>query len=151
VAARCARAAEDRKAGFRELAGSDSYRGPAPGTARAWLRVEGKNIEIEVHFVDGNRERTQNAIRTLVQKGVDILIVRATPAAHIAKAMTQTIPIVMQVSDPLATGLVKSLSHPGGNVTGVANSGPDLAGTLPVIRPWKKFGPSPDAGATNLD
>src|SRR5262249_49618128 len=75
--------------------------------------VEGKTIEIEVHFVDGNRERTQNAIRTLVQKGVDILVVRATPAAHIAKAMTQTIPIVMQVSDPLATGLVKSLSHPG--------------------------------------
>src|SRR5262249_26461621 len=54
--------------------------------------VEGKNIEIEVHFVDGNRERTQNAIRRLVQKGVDILVVRATPAAHIAKAMTQTIP-----------------------------------------------------------
>jgi putative ABC transport system substrate-binding protein len=90
--------------------------------------VEGKNIEIDVHFVDGNRERAQNAIRTLVQKSVDILIVRATPAAHIAKAMTQTIPIVMQVSDPLATGLVKSLSHPGGNLTGVANSGPDLAG-----------------------
>jgi|SRR5262245_10361215 putative ABC transport system substrate-binding protein len=75
--------------------------------------VEGKNIEIEVHFFDGDRERTQNAIRTLVQKRVDILVVRATPAAHIAKAMTQTIPIVMQVSDPLATGLVKSLSHPG--------------------------------------
>jgi putative ABC transport system substrate-binding protein len=100
--------------------------------------VEGKNIEIEVHFVDGDRERTQNAIRTLVQKGVDILVVRATPAAHIAKAMTQTIPIVMQVSDPLATGLVKSLSHPGGNLTGVANSGPDLAGKrLELLREIK--------------
>jgi len=97
--------------------------------------VEGKNIEIEVHFVDGDRERTQNAIRTLIQKGVDILVVRATPAAHIAKAMTRTIPIVMQVSDPLATGLVESLSHPGGNLTGVANSGPDLAGKrLEILR-----------------
>jgi len=100
--------------------------------------VEGKNIEIEVHFVDGDLERTQNAIRTLVQKGVDILVVRATPAAHIAKTMTQTIPIVMQVSDPLATGLVKSLSHPGGNLTGVANSGPDLAGKrLELLREIK--------------
>src|SRR5262245_54837569 len=49
--------------------------------------VEGKNIEIEVHFVDGDQERAQNAIRALIQKGVDILVVRATPAAHIAKAM----------------------------------------------------------------
>jgi putative ABC transport system substrate-binding protein len=74
--------------------------------------VEGKNIEIEVHFVDGDLERTQNAIRTLVQKGVDILVVRATPAAHIAKTMTQTIPIVMQVSDPSGQKPISSRRKP---------------------------------------
>jgi putative tryptophan/tyrosine transport system substrate-binding protein len=110
--------AEDLRQGLREL----GY-------------VEGKNIEIEVHFVDGDLERTKSVIRTLTQKGVDILVVRATPTAHIAKEMTRTIPIVMQVSDPLATGLVESLSHPGGNLTGVSNSGPDLAGKrLEILR-----------------
>ena len=89
--------------------------------------VEGQNIEIEVHGVDGDRERAQNVIRALIQKGVDILVIRATPAVHIAKEMTKTIPIVMIVTDALATGLVQSLSRPGGNITGVSNTGPDLA------------------------
>ena len=101
--------------------------------------VEGKNIEIEAHFVEGDRERTKNVIRALIQNGVDILVVRATPAVHLAKEATRTIPIVMIVADALATGLVQSLSHPGGNLTGLSNSGPDLAGKrlelLREIRP----------------
>ena len=64
--------------------------------------VEGQNIEIEVHFVDSDRERTRNTIQSLMDKGVDVLIVRATPAAHIAKQLTQTIPIVMIVADALS-------------------------------------------------
>jgi putative ABC transport system substrate-binding protein len=113
------------------------------GDLRQGLRelgyVEGKTIEIESHFIDSDRERTQNVIRALLQKGVDILVVRGTPVAHIAKEMTRTTPIVVMVADPLATGLVQSLSHPGGNVTGVSNFGPDLAGKrlelLREIRP----------------
>ena len=50
------------------------------------------------------------------------------PAAHAAKKATATIPIVISVADPLATGLVASLARPGGNLTGVSSSGPDLAG-----------------------
>lgn len=120
--------------------------------------VEGKNIEIEAHFTDGNRERTQNVFRTLVQKGVDILVVRATPAAHIAKEVTQTIPIVMIVADPLATGLVESLSHPGGNLTGLSMFGPVLAGKRlellreikPSIRTAAFLGSSKDPNAATF-
>jgi putative tryptophan/tyrosine transport system substrate-binding protein len=126
--------AEDLRQGLREL----GY-------------VEGKNIEIEVHFVDGDLERTKSVIRTLTQKGVDILVVRATPTAHIAKEMTRTIPIVMQVSDPLATGLVESLSHPGGNLTGVSNSGPDLAGKrLEILREIRPVARETQAAADQI-
>lgn len=101
--------------------------------------IEGKNIEIEPYFTNGNRERTQEVIRALLQKGVDILVVRATPVAHIAKEATRTTPIVMVVADPLATGLVQSLSHPGGNLTGLSMLAPDLTGKrfelLREIRP----------------
>ena len=100
--------------------------------------IDGTSIEVEAHFTDGNRERTQQIIRRLVENGVDILVVRATPVAHIAKDVTQTIPVVMIVSDPLATGLVKSLAHPGGNLTGLSMFGPVLAGKrLELLREIK--------------
>jgi putative ABC transport system substrate-binding protein len=143
-----------------------SWRSPAQAddveSLRQGLRdrgyIEGKSIEIESHFTDGNRERTQEIIRKLVQDGVDILVVRATPAAHIAKELTQTIPVVMIVADPLATGLVKSLAHPGGNLTGLSMFGPVLAGKrLELLREIKPnlrtvgfLGSSRDPNATTF-
>jgi putative ABC transport system substrate-binding protein len=66
-------------------------------------------------------------------------VVIATPAVLIAKEATHTIPIVMQSADALATGLVPSLSHPGGNVTGLSLLMTELAGKrmelLRAIRP----------------
>jgi putative ABC transport system substrate-binding protein len=101
--------------------------------------IEGKNIALEGFFTAGDRERTREVIRRLVREPVDILIVRITPAIHIAKEETQSIPIIMIVADPLATGLVQSLSRPGGNITGVSIAGPELAGKrlelLREIRP----------------
>jgi putative ABC transport system substrate-binding protein len=101
--------------------------------------VEGENIDLEYYFTDGNRDRTREVIQALVKKPVDILVVWQTPAVHIAKEATQTIPIVMMVADALATGIVPSLSNPGGNITGISNTGPDLAGKrlelLREIRP----------------
>lgn len=101
--------------------------------------VEGKNIRLESHFTDGNKERTRAIIQAMVARPVDILIVWQTPAVHIAKEATSSIPIVIMVADALATGIVKSLSHPGGNITGVSNTGPELAGKrlelLREIRP----------------
>jgi putative ABC transport system substrate-binding protein len=107
---------------------------------RQFGHVEGKSYVIEAHFTGGNRELTQQIARKLVEEPVDILVVQSTAAAQIAGEATRTIPIVMaQSANPLATGLVKSLSHPGGNLTGVSGQLTDLAGKrlglLREIRP----------------
>jgi putative ABC transport system substrate-binding protein len=94
---------------------------------RAFGRSDG-SIELEVHFTDGSRDKTREIIGGLVQKGVDVLVVWTTPTAQIAREVTQGVPLVMIASDPVAAKLVPSLAHPGGNLTGVSMSGPDLAG-----------------------
>jgi putative ABC transport system substrate-binding protein len=108
-----------------------SWQSPAASDQIEFLReglaqlgyVEGRNISLEAWFTDGNRERTQAALRAFVEKPVDVLIA------------TQTIPIVMIVADPLATGLVPSLSRPGANLTGLSLASPDLAGKrLELVR-----------------
>jgi putative tryptophan/tyrosine transport system substrate-binding protein len=101
--------------------------------------VEGKNIEIESYFADGNRDKTRDVLKSMVERGFDILVVTATPAVHIAKELTHKIPIVMApVADPVATGLVQSLARPGGNLTGLSMVGPDLAGKrLELLREIK--------------
>ena len=96
---------------------------------------EGKTYELEAHFTAGDRTKTQALIEALVKKPVDVLVVRVTPVAHMAKEATKTIPIVMLVSDALSTGLVPSLARPGSNLTGVTMAGPDAAGKrLEILR-----------------
>jgi putative ABC transport system substrate-binding protein len=90
--------------------------------------VDGGNIQVEYHSAEQRSDLAATLAADLVRREVDIIVAVATPAAHAAKNATATIPIVMEVSDPLATGLVASLARPGGNVTGVSSSGPDLAG-----------------------
>lgn len=100
--------------------------------------VEGRNISLETFFTDGDQERTRAVVRTLIDEPVDILIARVTPVAQIAKEMTETIPVVMISADPLMTGLVPSLSHPGANLTGLSLASPDLAGKrLELVRDIK--------------
>ncbi len=96
---------------------------------RAYGYVEGRNLILLSSFTDGDRERTREAVRADIERRADVLVVTATPAVHIAKEATRSIPIVMApVADPLATGLVDSLAHPGGNLTGMSMLGPDLSG-----------------------
>jgi putative ABC transport system substrate-binding protein len=101
--------------------------------------AEGKDYEVEAAFVGGNRALCQDIARKLVRKPVDILIAVATPAVQICKEASPTIPIVMVTANALATGLVPSLSRPGGNLTGVSLLLTDLAGKklelLREIRP----------------
>src|SRR6516164_3535377 len=72
-------------------------------------------------FAEGHAERFQEFAREMVALKVDAIIVVTTPAAMAAKNETKTIPIVHPAAiDPVGTGLIASLAHPGGNVTGLA-------------------------------
>ena len=80
---------------------------------------EGRDVAIEWRAANGNYDRLPQLAAELVQRKVDVIVVDATPSAQAAKRATSTIPIVMVlVSDPVGSGLVPSLAHPGGNVTG---------------------------------
>ena len=91
--------------------------------------VEGKNIAFEFRVAENKLDRLPDLAAELVRLKVDAIITGSTPAVQAAKRATTTIPIVMgNVSDPVAMGLVASLARPGGNVTGLSNLAPDLAG-----------------------
>jgi len=84
--------------------------------------VEGQNIAIEYRYADGVDDQLPNLAAELVQRKVDVIFTSGTVATQAAKNATTTIPIVMtSVTDPVGTGLVTSLAHPGGNVTGLSN------------------------------
>ena len=79
-----------------------------------------KNIRIEYRWADGNYERSHDMVTDLVGKNVDVIVAFGPPLARAAKEGTSTIPIVFEVgNDAVEAGLVNSLSHPGGNATGV--------------------------------
>jgi putative ABC transport system substrate-binding protein len=84
--------------------------------------VEGQNILIERRYSEGKAERFPDLAAELVGLQVDVIVATSTPAAKAANQATGTIPIVMvNVGDPVGSGLVASLAHPGGNVTGLSS------------------------------
>ena len=90
---------------------------------------EGKNIAFEYRYAEGKLERLPALADELVRLKVDVIIAPNTPAAIAAKNATKTIPIVfIDVTDPIAAGLVDSLPRPGGNITGFTTIGSVLAG-----------------------
>jgi len=90
--------------------------------------IEGKSIVFGFRSADGNPERLPGAAAELVALKPDIIVAAATPGTRAAKQATATIPIVMiGVADPVGAGFVASLARPGGNITGVANLGLDMA------------------------
>ena len=91
--------------------------------------VEGKNILIEFRTTGGKSERRPELAAELVRLKVDVIVADTAGEVTAAKNATATIPIVMRgVADPIALGLVASLAHPGGNITGVATLAPELSG-----------------------
>jgi putative ABC transport system substrate-binding protein len=91
--------------------------------------VEGQNIEIEYRFGDGKSDRYPDLAAELVRRKVDVIVTSSTRAIKAVKNATSTIPIVMAaVADPVGTGLIASLAHPGGNVTGLSMRSPELSG-----------------------
>jgi ABC-type uncharacterized transport system substrate-binding protein len=91
--------------------------------------VDGKNIVFEYRYAEGNLDRLPALADELVRLKVDVIIAPNTPAAIAAKNATKTIPIVfIDVTDPIAAGLVDSLARPGGNITGFTTITSMLAG-----------------------
>src|SRR5450432_3731217 len=89
--------------------------------------VIGQNISIDYRWTEGKSERLPALARELVANQVDIIIVAGAESTKAAKMATDTIPIVMASSqDAVGDGLVASLAHPGGNVTGRSVYAPEL-------------------------
>jgi len=133
VAAQAQQPAKIPRIGFMTATGNSKSPGPRVDAFRSGLRdlgyTEGKNIQIEYRYVEGNLDRAPALVAELVQLKVDLLVVGTLTGIRAAKQATKTIPIVMTtVVDPVATGLVDSLAHPGGNITGLTGVGRELSG-----------------------
>ena len=90
--------------------------------------TEGRDVVIEWRSADGEFTRIPRLATNLVQSKVEVLVVDGTPAAQAAKRATSTIPIVMSMAaDPVGSGLVASLAHPGGNITGLSIMSAELS------------------------
>jgi ABC-type uncharacterized transport system substrate-binding protein len=119
--------------GYLSGAGDPSNPGPNVEAFRRGLQelgyIEGKNILVEYHYIEGKRDRIPSLVAELVQLKVDVLVSPNLPAIRAAKQATKTIPIVMVINwDPVAEGLIDSLARPGGNITGLSRLTRDLSG-----------------------
>src|SRR5262249_6973275 len=90
--------------------------------------VEGQNILIEDRPALGRYPELPDAVAALLRLNVDVIVTQGSTATQAAKKATNTTPIVMIAAafDPTETGLVASLAHPGGNVTGLTSIGHEL-------------------------
>jgi putative ABC transport system substrate-binding protein len=93
--------------------------------------VDGQSIALDYRVADaGDPEQWASQVADLVARRVDLLVVSGAPRAALAIHATATIPIIfVQVGDPIGKGLVASIAHPGGNVTGIALQAPEYNGS----------------------
>jgi putative tryptophan/tyrosine transport system substrate-binding protein len=109
---------------------------PPPGFLDAFRQglrelgyVEGQDIMFEVRNAEGYSQRLAALANHLVELKVDVILALNTPSVQAAKKASATIPIVMtRIADPVKSGLVNSLSRPGGNVTGLSFRVDELSG-----------------------
>jgi putative ABC transport system substrate-binding protein len=91
--------------------------------------IEGQNIHIEYRWAEGKYERFPALIGELIAAKVDVIVTAGTPATLAVKKATTSVPLIMiAVGDPVGTGIVPSLSRPGGNITGLTSIAHELEG-----------------------
>lgn len=113
--------------------GSSSSGDPRIEALRRGLRelgyAEGRNLALEFRWAEGNAERLPALAAELAKVKVDAIVTQGTQATDAARRAVTNIPIVFAVAgDPVGTGLVTSLARPGGNVTGLTDIAPEIAG-----------------------
>jgi putative tryptophan/tyrosine transport system substrate-binding protein len=90
--------------------------------------IDGTNIRIEFLWAEGHYDLLPQLAAEFDRLKVDVLVTHGTPGTLAAKAALKTIPIVAAaIGDPVTTGVVTSIAHPGGNITGLAHFSPELA------------------------
>jgi len=91
--------------------------------------IEGKNIVIEWREAKDNLDRLREMAKELVRLKVDVIVSPGPAVTRPVKEATSTIPIVMaQDTDPVGSGFIASLAHPGGNITGLSALAPEMSG-----------------------
>jgi putative tryptophan/tyrosine transport system substrate-binding protein len=90
--------------------------------------VEGKNFKLSAYYANGSEQRLDALLAEIVkQRETDILLTSGTIASRAAKRATKTIPVVSVTGDPIRAGIVTSIAHPGGNITGFTiSAGPEI-------------------------
>jgi putative tryptophan/tyrosine transport system substrate-binding protein len=106
-----------------------NYDGPPWDGFRRGMRelgyIEERTIAIDWRFADGHTERYPVLASAFAEAKVDLIVTSGTPAALAAKQATSSIPILRAISAyPERLGLAESLSHPGGNITGLSHAAP---------------------------
>jgi putative ABC transport system substrate-binding protein len=108
--------------------------------------VEGQTFGMEPRYADGKSELMPEHVAELERAGVDVIIAGPFEALQAAKQSTSRVPIIMTPSvDPVATGIVKSLDHPGGTITGITEMMPEL--TPQRLNLLKQIVPTPSSVA----
>jgi putative tryptophan/tyrosine transport system substrate-binding protein len=83
--------------------------------------IEGRNLMMEWRSANGDYDRVPALVEDLIRSNVDVMVHDSTIGTQVAKRTTSTVPTVMAlVLDPIGSGLVESLAHPGGNITGLS-------------------------------
>jgi len=90
--------------------------------------VEGRNIMVEYRDIGGRLELIPTVTSELLNARVDIIVAAPSSVARTIREVADTLPIVVAYGDPLAQGLVASLAHPGGTVTGLSASTAEISG-----------------------
>ncbi|SIO56477.1 putative ABC transport system substrate-binding protein [Bradyrhizobium erythrophlei] len=99
------------------------------GALRGLGWIEGTNVVFEYRYADNHLDRLPELAAQLVALKVDVIVAAGTLAPLAVKRLSTTIPIVLtSAGDPLGSGLVSSLAHPGGNITGLSLMASDLGG-----------------------